>query len=575
MTSSVYEDVRHRLIDDGPLINVLIEPHHVSNNGDVSVTADGFDPSQERDEHGRWLEVPGSPGVLKRMTRDVTGKVVPGGVQNLAEFDQRVKKAKTGKKALKAARGTSELSKGDKVRWAAAQVYQANSDNVNFPLRGLIATSVGGKTTPQTLGPRETVVVQKFDEMMYESPLTDDVVVLRGIANPRKIFSNKAWFETTPGFTDNSGLEWRDLGYVSTTTSPKIAEHFARTRGSGSPVIMRILVPKGTPALRAESDKFAQQELILGRGYRYRLVRDHGVDRKTGIRNVDVEVITPFTDPITAAATPSESDLFELVDVPDVDFETQPDPPGDDWLDRFIDDGPSVEVLATAHGEEDSVTAAGGDDHWREQPRNPATGEWVKSPGDVVEDVTRVLDAPPLDLTKLTDIGDPRADALWFITGDNRSDLGGKLGYTVMNDYLRHGHEDEVFDGEFLDERVAEIDSAMRDSRLSRSIEVYRGMPRTDFLGAVGELEGREFRDRAFVSTTTDRAHAHAVGGTVLRIRVPAGVGAIRMADRDPKLVESEVLLDRGLVFRITREHVDRDASGRVVRHELDVEVVL
>ena len=68
--------------------------------------------------------------------------------------------------------------------------------------------------------------------------------------------------------------------------------------------------------------------------------------------------------------------------------------------------------------------------------------------------------------------------------------------------------------------------------------------------------------------------HALAFEGSLLRIRVPAGVAAVRMADRDDTLAESEVLLDRDLRFRVTGERFTRDDRDRVIGHVIDVEVV-
>lgn len=183
-----------------------------------------------------------------------------------------------------------------------------------------------------------------------------------------------------------------------------------------------------------------------------------------------------------------------------------------------------------------------------------------------------VLAAPPLDLAKMGD--DPRAEALWFRTGDNSGDLGGELGFVIMGDYMRHGRTGWTFDAEFLDERIAEIDSAMRDSVLPEPIEVYRGIVGTQFLGEPGTLAGATFVDRAHVSTTIDRAHARAIGGTEMRIRVPAGVSAIRMADRDPDLAESEILLDRGLTYRVISEEIERDDDGFITKHIINAEVI-
>lgn len=183
---------------------------------------------------------------------------------------------------------------------------------------------------------------------------------------------------------------------------------------------------------------------------------------------------------------------------------------------------------------------------------------------------TAALTAPPLKLSQMTASGDPRAAALWFRTGDNSLDTrSGMPGFVELNRHMRG----QVLGGPEMDARVADIESAMADSKLTRPIVVYRGMD-TYELGSIGELEGVEFSDRAFASATTDEAHAKNFG-TVLRITVPSGVGAIRMADRDPdRFTESEILLDRDLKYRVVGERIERNERGRISKHELDVEVI-
>lgn len=178
------------------------------------------------------------------------------------------------------------------------------------------------------------------------------------------------------------------------------------------------------------------------------------------------------------------------------------------------------------------------------------------------------LAVPPLDLAKMGD--DPRAPALWYRTGDNSMETrSGMPGFVPLNEHMRDGG----YDAE-MDARVADIRSAMRESVLTEPIEVLRGIGSARRFGEPGELKGVEFTDKAFVSTTTNAEHASNFGAALMRIRVPAGVSAIRMADRDPNLIESEILLDSDLGYRITGEQIERDDRGRIRKHILDVEVI-
>lgn len=181
----------------------------------------------------------------------------------------------------------------------------------------------------------------------------------------------------------------------------------------------------------------------------------------------------------------------------------------------------------------------------------------------------------------MTSAGDPRAEALWYRAGDNSLETdSGRPGSFEMSAQLR-GSEKMTPE---MRKRVKDIDSVMAESKLPEPILVYRG---ADKLGgvrpdeAIGQgrnLVGREFKDKSFVSTSTDAAHAHWFGGTVLRITAPAGTPAITMADRkgtERDSRESEILLDRGLTYRVVAQYgrgeLKGDWGGAYV---LDVEVV-
>jgi hypothetical protein len=175
-------------------------------------------------------------------------------------------------------------------------------------------------------------------------------------------------------------------------------------------------------------------------------------------------------------------------------------------------------------------------------------------------------DAPPLKLADLPK-DDPRAEALWFRTGDNSMETRDYPGFVRLNDYMRNGGSDPKMAG-----YVEGIDKAMAESKLPAPIQVYRGIE-ASAIGDPGNLEGVEFTDKAFASTTTDAVHAKAFGST-MTITVPAGVSAITMADRDPGLPESEILLDRGLRYRVVKETLVMGEHNIPERHDIEVEVV-
>lgn len=167
-------------------------------------------------------------------------------------------------------------------------------------------------------------------------------------------------------------------------------------------------------------------------------------------------------------------------------------------------------------------------------------------------------------------------DALSFYAAD---------GYYHINDGLR---EDTVL-GSPEGGTIRAIDEAMAKSKLTQDIIVHRGVKSLAMFGPENrkrsDLTGLEFVERAYSSTTADPNVADEFfgedvrgEGAILNIRVPAGVGAIQLSELGPTPPpdgyrpyeeEAEMLLDRGLTFRIVG---DRVAGGR--RH-LDAEVVV
>lgn len=188
------------------------------------------------------------------------------------------------------------------------------------------------------------------------------------------------------------------------------------------------------------------------------------------------------------------------------------------------------------------------------------------------------LDAAPVKLGPYgfeRGSGDP--DALSFYRGH---------GYIEVNAQLRDGRA--LSTDRKADWAVKAIDDVMARSKLTRDIQVHRGVGDLRMFGpdAPGKksLVGMEFRDAAYASATADpnvakEFFAAEGGGGVLHIRVPAGTGAVQLSDLGPKPRhhweyprppehEAELLLQRGLTYRVVG---DRTVNGA---RELDVEVV-
>jgi hypothetical protein len=127
-------------------------------------------------------------------------------------------------------------------------------------------------------------VIEDVDNLIEASPLRYDAIVHRGMQN--SAVAIPGW----PGAGDAVGLEWSAWGFQSTSVSEGAARDFATGLGSGAtadePVIMRALVPEGTPGLQMDD---SLEEVLLPRNTTYRVVVDNGV--VNGIRRIDVEVI--------------------------------------------------------------------------------------------------------------------------------------------------------------------------------------------------------------------------------------------------------------------------------------------
>jgi hypothetical protein len=112
---------------------------------------------------------------------------------------------------------------------------------------------------------------------------------------------------------------------------------------------------------------------------------------------------------------------------------------------------------------------------------------------------------------------------------------------------------------------VDDLDEMMSQSRLKDDVTVIRGISSPekifgDAWNPKGDNTGLTWRDDAFVSTTTDDqvagyfATAQNMNGvTMIRLKVPKGTGAVRL-EGEEFAHQKELLLDRGLTFRITKD---------------------
>ncbi len=151
--------------------------------------------------------------------------------------------------------------------------------------------------------------------------------------------------------------------------------------------------------------------------------------------------------------------------------------------------------------------------------------------------------------------------------------------YQPINDLLRGG--DPVGLRRFYTDEatvrdwVANIDSAMDQSRLPEQVRAWRGISSGDVIFGDqlnSDLTGAEWVEDAYVSTSTEQSVSErfagaGAGSVLMRVTVPPGVGAVELSDES---YEAELMLQRGLRMRVTADH----GVGPDGRRVLDVEVV-
>lgn len=192
------------------------------------------------------------------------------------------------------------------------------------------------------------------------------------------------------------------------------------------------------------------------------------------------------------------------------------------------------------------------------------------------------LDAPPVWVSRrsMLDHSTPDVRGLGRLTARQREqiiDAVGTyrgLGYKGINRYLRTG---ETVRG--AKTVVTGIDRAMAESALSGDTVLWRGLRDADDLFGPRaswprDLAGREFDDLAYVSTSAFKDVAARGGPILMRILAPGGTRAIKLSD-----FEAEVLLARGMRFRVVADHGQSDftdsfGNRRTVERLLDIEIV-
>ena len=244
-----------------------------------SVTEAGTSPNKEAAEKFGWNYVPetapelGQWGYstkgayyaneehLKAAQAILTGPDIQHGLAAQKQFKWSINNME--------GKGASHASKSSLYSYTGS-----GYDSVNTKLNSL----------PPGVEKTGSSTITNIDNGMAASPpLEADVVLYRGFKSPHSVFSSGKWNDTNV-----AGMEWSQRSYSSTSGALTTAQSFA---GHGG-VVMRIIVPKDMKVhgINAKGGQHGgENEIILQRGLRYRVVADYG--KHGNQRYIDVMVV--------------------------------------------------------------------------------------------------------------------------------------------------------------------------------------------------------------------------------------------------------------------------------------------
>lgn len=226
---------------------------------------------------------------------------IPRGVPAArTKFDQQLATAKVEQAGLDQAPLRVTGAGGDPVKLHGFDVLSSSRDSVRDAVLGYrgsnytaINSMLRGKFDPAAAVISEAATkraITNIKKALAQSRLREDIVVWRGVKSGESVFGPRANWPA-----DLTGSEWTDPAFFSTSTDRQSAVNFA------GKVLMRFVFPKGTPAIQLSGYEY-EAELLIGTGYRFRVIRDHGPETitytnffatKTIDRVLDVEVIPP------------------------------------------------------------------------------------------------------------------------------------------------------------------------------------------------------------------------------------------------------------------------------------------
>lgn len=154
-------------------------------------------------------------------------------------------------------------------------------ENINTKLH---SKPVGWKPSLNSEDGVERSVAYLDEAMRQAPPFEKPIMVFRGFRRPQKKYGD-AWNDSNV-----SGLEWTQKSPSSTSSQQATAEGFASGDSEGNGVVARLLVHPSVKGIYGTGGSHeGENEVILERGVRYRVIADYG--KIGGIRRLDVEVV--------------------------------------------------------------------------------------------------------------------------------------------------------------------------------------------------------------------------------------------------------------------------------------------
>ena len=425
---------------------------------------------------------------------------------------------------------------------------------------------------PDALTPKNRATVEHLDALMANSPLSQGIVVHRKLSMASNPFSTSTGPEIDPLKRDLTGFSWTELGYSSTDVAGENLAH--------REISLRITVPAGTPAISHK--ELDSGEVLLPRGSTFKVAADHG-----GFpRQLDVTVVPAVTDAhVDASLAKAYESLArhpnDLVRISDLRKQMGGTREQQDAallrLGRMRDGSvmPNENQKSLTPEEHAAATVIAGREHHLVKIEQSTLDKLKSGRGAATPAAPKALtghDALEAAPYRLYGGGsaqnDPRIDAAL------RQYSGFRFGQ-INGDLRKEGP---------LAPRsrptVRLIDQAMASSKLTHDVEAVRVVQAApaSFGGHWSkDMVGVEFDNPQYLSTSTNPnliegfGYKDRAGVAVMHLNVPAGTAAVSLSTRrgNANEMEHELLLDRGLTYRVTGQRVDEKG----VRH-FDVEVV-